>query len=717
MTDTSQDNTTLISALQGGFDAALLFEGDTGKILFANSEAIDLFHSSTDVFYSSTMDEIMSFWSYSFQKEKTDEDYDNDSNNDLSDSEKGADEMDQLELIQVLDMASRASRPVDPILDWRITGKLQDIGHTEKKASSFPGMLRFNKLPVTSGGSGERAAQWIAYIRHADQHDIIMNNTSVNSKSGTVGTRVKRGALDNSKKPCITIGPDGIIKEISDPALALNRPARKGKGPAQPGWEWLTTEMIGKHISAAPLAQVKAQAAAGDTPGVPKATPFRMLDMILESGMEPGHPSQPMSGYPLKLDDGGISAMTTGGAQREENITEAAFEAALDPIFQIDEHGTIQMVNSAASKTFGWRRSEFLGKDINMICGGGHGAKHAGYLARYLATGDTRVIGKNRELMAQRKDGSEFPIELGVVEVDTFAGEVRLFCGFVRDLTSIKARERLAQEMVDLALDPMFQINGTGKILMVNQAALQTFGWERGELIGHNVSLICGGSHSFNHDLYLKKYLRTGETRVIGKYRELPAKRKDGSEFPIQLAVVEIETGSEKAEERMFCGFVHDLSRQKRDADIMRGTIDTSLDPVLHINENGIIQMVNNAACSHLGWTREELVGENVSLIVGAEHARNHGKYIERYLETGEKRAMGQKRALTARRKDGSEMPIELGLSEIKISGGKERMFCAFLTDLSNRQQGSPPQGAPPGSPQSTQPPSGSQGGCPMMNK
>lgn len=152
------------------------------------------------------------------------------------------------------------------------------------------------------------------------------------------------------------------------------------------------------------------------------------------------------------------------------------------------------------------------------------------------------------------------------------------------------------------------------------------------------------------------------------------------------LAVVEIQTGGE-GEERMFCGFVHDLSRQKRDADIMKGTIDTSLDPVLHINENGIIQMVNNAACSHLGWTREELVGENVSLIVGGEHAAQHGKYIERYLETGEKRAMGKKRALTARRKDGSEMPIELGLSEIKISGGKERMFCAFLTDLSNRKE------------------------------
>lgn len=232
-----------------------------------------------------------------------------------------------------------------------------------------------------------------------------------------------------------------------------------------------------------------------------------------------------MSGFALRLDKSNVSAMTTGGAQREENITEAAFEAALDPIFQIDEHGKIQMVNSAAVKTFGWKRSEFLGSNISMICGGGHEAKHSGYMARYLATGETRVIGKNRELIAKRKDGSEFPIELGVVEVDTFAGDVRLFCGFVRDLTNIKAREQLAQEMVKGALDPVFQINESGIILMVNKAALKTFGYEREELVGHNVSIICGGSHGIgsNHDNYIKKYIRTG------RYRECECKVTRGS--------------------------------------------------------------------------------------------------------------------------------------------------------------------------------------------
>ena len=87
------------------------------------------------------------------------------------------------------------------------------------------------------------------------------------------------------------------------------------------------------------------------------------------------------------------------------------------------------MVNTAAEDSFGWKRHEFLGSNISMVCGGDHGAKHDAYISRYLATGDTRVIGKNRELIAKRKDGSEFPIELGVVEVDTFAGETRCCSG------------------------------------------------------------------------------------------------------------------------------------------------------------------------------------------------------------------------------------------------------------------------------------------------
>ena len=70
-------------------------------------------------------------------------------------------------------------------------------------------------------------------------------------------------------------------------------------------------------------------------------------------------------------------------------------------------------------------------------------------------------------------------------------------------------------------------------------------------------------------------------------------------------------------------------------------------------------------------------------MVVGGGHAENR---IRRYLETGEAKAMGRRRKLFGRRQDGSEMPIKLKLSEINIDDGKDRMFCAFLTDLSQKE-------------------------------
>ena len=245
---------------------------------------------------------------------------------------------------------------------------------------------------------------------------------------------------------------------------------------------------------------------------------------------------------------------------------------------------------------------------------------------------------------------------------------------------SESALDRRAQEIVEAALDPMFQINETGRILMVNKAALTCFQYEREELMGNNISMICGGDHGRHHGSYLQKYLETGETQIIGKYRELPARRKDGSEFPIRLAVVELQTNGN--DERLFCGFIHDLTKERRNEDIIFGTIDTSLDPVFHINEKGLIKNANMAAIEHLGWEWSELLGQNVSMVVGGGHAEHHDKYLQRYLETGKAKAIGKRRRLKARRRDGSEMPIELQLTEIKMHGGKERLFCAILTIL-----------------------------------
>jgi PAS domain S-box-containing protein len=137
-------------------------------------------------------------------------------------------------------------------------------------------------------------------------------------------------------------------------------------------------------------------------------------------------------------------------------------------------------------------------------------------------------------------------------------------CAYINDVSKLKEyeqeleyREREAQAMIDASFDPMILIDEKGIIHVVNESAIQLFGWERHEFLGCNVSMICGGDHGEHHDEYLQRYLATREKRVIGRKRKVPAKRKDGSEFSIEIGVEQVET---QQGELRFCAFIRDVT-------------------------------------------------------------------------------------------------------------------------------------------------------------
>lgn len=264
---------------------------------------------------------------------------------------------------------------------------------------------------------------------------------------------------------------------------------------------------------------------------------------------------------------------------KEESSLKCILNASFDPVLSIDESGSILMANEAAVEAFGYTNHDLLGQNIKIICGGGHAAKHDEYIRNYLDTGVTKIIGKKRVVPARRKDGSEFPVELGIKEVSCQdygmpAGKV-VFVAFLKDLSAerqheqdIQQKANLMQAMINSSFDPMFQIDEKGIIRNCNIAAVALFGYRREELMGSNVSLLCGVEHAGNHDSYLKHYLKTGQQRIIGRKRKVKAKRKDGSEFEIELGVQEVESSS--GGEKLFCGYVRDLTQQQLDKRRMR---------------------------------------------------------------------------------------------------------------------------------------------------
>jgi two-component system sensor kinase FixL len=140
-------------------------------------------------------------------------------------------------------------------------------------------------------------------------------------------------------------------------------------------------------------------------------------------------------------------------SQAEQNLEKvearanAVLNSVIDAIINIDARGTVQMFNPAAVKMFGYRRDEVLGKNVSLLMGAPHREKHDGYIHNYLHTGDAKIIGIGRELMARKKDGSEFPIHLTVTEV-TGTGQ-RSFTGIIRDLTERSDSERRLRQRDD----------------------------------------------------------------------------------------------------------------------------------------------------------------------------------------------------------------------------------------------------------------------------
>ncbi len=142
----------------------------------------------------------------------------------------------------------------------------------------------------------------------------------------------------------------------------------------------------------------------------------------------------------------GLINDVTARIEAEEEIRErgarlrAILDTAVEAIISIDEHGICESVNVAAERMFGYTAEEMVGKNVAMLMPSPYREEHDQYLARYLRTGEKKIIGIGRDVTGQRKNGEQFPIRLSVSEV-RFADR-RLFTGIVQDITEQKESQR-----------------------------------------------------------------------------------------------------------------------------------------------------------------------------------------------------------------------------------------------------------------------------------
>ncbi len=249
----------------------------------------------------------------------------------------------------------------------------------------------------------------------------------------------------------------------------------------------------------------------------------------------------------------------------------AIVETVPDGIITIDDMGVIQTFNPAAVRMFGFTTEEVTGRNVNMLMPEPYHSEHDGYLDAYKETGEAKIIGIGREVTARKKDGTDFPIELAVGEFKV--GDNRFFAGVIRDISERKEAERVVHDaaeriraIVETVPDGIITIDGSGTVETFNPAAERLFGFSAAEVIGQNVKLLMPEPYHSEHDDYIESYHKTGNAKIIGTGREVMARRKNGSVFPIELAVGEIRLG----DRHMYAGVIRDMTERKLAEDSMR---------------------------------------------------------------------------------------------------------------------------------------------------
>ncbi len=134
----------------------------------------------------------------------------------------------------------------------------------------------------------------------------------------------------------------------------------------------------------------------------------------------------------------------TGARDAIERLRAVA-DTVPDAMIGMDEHGIMDSFSAQAERMFGWTAAEAIGRNVNLLMPEPHATRHDSYVARYLRTGEARIIGQRRALLGRRKDGTTFPIELSVGEARI--GDRRVFIGFIHDVSREQTTERRAADL------------------------------------------------------------------------------------------------------------------------------------------------------------------------------------------------------------------------------------------------------------------------------